>query len=79
VPTYFGDSAGELTTSHTSNIKKGSSSVNGSDLDKNNIIKPTFNTFTEEDRKALEAYRAEVDDLFYLCDEVTQQGSEKQQ
>jgi hypothetical protein len=29
---------------------------------------------TEEDRKALEDYRAEVDELFFLCYEVTQQG-----
>jgi hypothetical protein len=52
-------------------MKKGSTGVNGSDLEKNNIIKPTFDTFTEEDHKALEAYHAEVDDLFYSSDEVT--------
>jgi hypothetical protein len=33
-------------------MKKGSSDVNESDLDKNNIIKRTFDTLTEEDRKA---------------------------
>jgi hypothetical protein len=40
-------------------MKKEGSGVNGSDFDKNNIIKPTFNTLMEEDRKALEAYCAE--------------------
>jgi hypothetical protein len=35
-------------------MKKGSSSVNKSDLDKNNFIKPTFGTLIVEDRKALE-------------------------
>jgi hypothetical protein len=45
-------------------MKKGDSGINRSNLDKNNIIKPTFDTLTEKDRKALEAYRAEVDELF---------------
>jgi hypothetical protein len=74
VPTYFDDSAGESTTSNTSSMKIGGFGVNGSDLDKNNIIKPTFNTLTEEDRKVLETYRMEVDELFYSCYEVTRQG-----
>jgi hypothetical protein len=39
-------------------MKKGSSGINGSDLDKNNIIKPKFDTLTEEDGKALKAYLA---------------------
>jgi hypothetical protein len=34
----------------------GNSDTNGSDLDKNNIIKPTFDTMTEEGCKAFEAY-----------------------
>jgi hypothetical protein len=34
-------------------MKKGGSGINESDLDKNNIIKPTFDTLTEDDRKAL--------------------------
>jgi hypothetical protein len=65
VPTHFGDSAGESTTSRPSSMKKGSSDVNEFDLDKNNIIKPTFETLTEEDHKVREAYRVEVDELFY--------------
>jgi hypothetical protein len=36
-------------------MKKGDSGINGFNLDKNNIIKPTFDTLTEEDRKALDA------------------------
>jgi hypothetical protein len=55
-------------------MKKGGSSVNGSNLDNNNIIKPIFHILTEEDHKALEAYRTEVDELFYLRYEVTRQG-----
>jgi hypothetical protein len=43
-------------------------------LDKNNIIKPTFDTLMEEDRKALETYRTDLDELFYSHYEVTRQG-----
>jgi hypothetical protein len=56
-------------------MKGGNSSNNGSDLDKNNIIKPTFDTLTEEGRKALEAYRADLDELFYSRYEMTRQGA----
>jgi hypothetical protein len=52
-------------------MKKGNFGTNRSDLDKNNIIKPTFDTLMEEDRKVFEAYRAEVDELLYLHYEVT--------
>jgi hypothetical protein len=52
-------------------MKKGDSDVNGSDLDKNNIIKSTFDTLMEEDHKALEAYRVDVDELFYSRYEAT--------
>jgi hypothetical protein len=52
-------------------MKKGNFGTNRSDLDKNNIIKPTFDTLTEEDRKVFEAYRTEVDELLYLHYEVT--------
>jgi hypothetical protein len=54
-------------------MKKGDYGVNRSDLDKNNIIKPTFHLM-EEDHKALEAYRIEVDEFFYSRYEVTWQG-----
>jgi hypothetical protein len=52
-------------------MKKEGSSINGSDLDKNNIIKLTFDTLTEEDHKALETYRIDLDELFYSLYEVT--------
>jgi hypothetical protein len=52
----------------------GSSDINESDLDKNNIIKPTFDTLMEEDCKALEAYHTEMDELFYSCYEGKWQG-----
>jgi hypothetical protein len=39
-------------------------------LNKDNIIKPTFATLTEEDHKVLGAYYTEVDELFYSCYEV---------
>jgi Holliday junction resolvase RusA-like endonuclease len=71
VQIYFGDLAGESATSRTSSMKKGNFGTNRSDLDKNNIIKPTFDTLTEEDRKVFEAYRTEVDELLYLHYEVT--------
>jgi hypothetical protein len=43
-------------------------------LNKDNIIKPTFDNLTEEDHKALEAYRREVDELLFSCYEATRQG-----
>jgi hypothetical protein len=41
-------------------MKKGNSGTNRSDLDKNDIIKPTFDTVTEEGRKALKEYRTDL-------------------
>jgi hypothetical protein len=55
-------------------MKGGNSSHNGSDLDKGNILKPTFNTLTEEGRKAFEAYRANHEELFLSRCEVMRQG-----
>jgi hypothetical protein len=71
VPTYFGDSIGESTTS---TMKKGDPSTNGSDLKKSNIIKPTLDHLSEEDRKAFEAYYKEVYEVFWSHYEVTRQG-----
>jgi hypothetical protein len=51
-------------------MKGKNSNTNGSDLDKNNIIKPTFDTLMEEGRKALESYHADLDEHFYSCDEM---------
>jgi hypothetical protein len=52
-------------------MKGGNSDQNGSGLDKGNILKPTFNTLMEEGHKAFEAYRANLEELFLLCCEVT--------
>jgi hypothetical protein len=71
----FGDSVGESTTSSMSSIKVGNSSTNGSNLNKNNIIKPTFNTLTEEGRKTFEAYHTDLEELFLSRYEMTWQGA----
>ncbi len=42
-------------------MKGENSGNNGSDLDKGNILKPTFNTMTEEGCKAFEAYHANLE------------------
>jgi hypothetical protein len=52
-------------------MKSGNSGHKGSDLDKGNILKPTFNTMTEDGRKAFEAYRANLEELFLSRCEVT--------
>jgi hypothetical protein len=44
---------------------------NGSDLNKGNILKPTFDTLKEEGRKAFEAYHTNLEELFLSCCEVT--------
>jgi hypothetical protein len=75
VRTHFGDSAGESTTSSTSSMKGGNSDNNESDLNKGNILKLTFDTLTKEGRKAFEAYRANLEELFLSCCEVTLQGT----
>jgi hypothetical protein len=56
-----------------SGMKGGNSSHNGSDLDKGNILKPTFNTLTEEGHKSFEAYRVNLEELFLSRCEVMQQ------
>jgi hypothetical protein len=74
VQTYFSDSARESTTSCTSSMKSGNSNINESDIDKNNIIKPTFDTLTKEGRKAFEVYHADLEELFLSRYEITRQG-----
>jgi hypothetical protein len=64
----FGDSIGESTTS---TMKKADPGTNGSDLNKNNIIKPTLDHLSKEDRKALESYHKLVDEIFLSRYEVT--------
>jgi hypothetical protein len=75
VRTRFGDSAGDSTTSSMSSMKGGNSGNNGSDLDMGNILKPTFDTMTEECRKTFEAYYGNLEELFLSCCEVRQQGT----
>jgi hypothetical protein len=55
-------------------MRGGSSGHNGSDLDKGNVLKPTFNTLTEDGRMPFKVYRANLEQLFLSCCEVTQQG-----
>jgi hypothetical protein len=68
VATHFDDSAGESTTSST---KGGNSGHNGFNLDKGNIINPTFDTLMEEGRKAFKVYYANLKKLFLSRCEVT--------
>jgi hypothetical protein len=70
----FGDSAWESTTSSALSMKGGDSDRNMSNLDKSNILKPTFNTLTKVGRKTFEAYRANLEMLFLSRCEVTRQG-----
>jgi hypothetical protein len=72
VQTHFSDSAGELTTS---SMKGGNSGNNGSNLDKGNILKPTFDTLTEEGRKTFDAYRTNLEEIFLSCCKVTRHGT----
>jgi hypothetical protein len=51
-------------------MKGGNSGHNGSDVDKGNILKSTFDTLTEEGHKAFEAYRANLEELFLSHGEV---------
>jgi hypothetical protein len=75
VATHFSDPAGESTTLCMSSMKGGNSSHNGSDLDKGNILKSTFDTLTEEGRKAFEAYRTNLEELFLSHGEVMRQAT----
>jgi hypothetical protein len=55
-------------------MKGGNSGTNGSDLDNNNIIKPTFDTLMVESRKAFEPYRTDLEELFLSCYEMICSG-----
>jgi hypothetical protein len=52
-------------------MKGGNSGTNRSDHNKNNIIKPPFDTLTEEGHKTFKAYHADVEEPFLSCYEVT--------
>jgi hypothetical protein len=56
-------------------MKGGNSSHNGYNLNKGNILKPTFNTLMEEGRKAFKSYLADLKELFLSHCEVTRQGT----
>jgi hypothetical protein len=47
-------------------MKDGNFGNNGSDLDKGDILKATFDTLTEEGRQTFEAYIADLRELFLL-------------
>jgi hypothetical protein len=52
----------ESTTLSTLSMKDVNSGNNRSDLDKGNILKPTFNTLTDEGRQVFEAYIVDLSD-----------------
>jgi hypothetical protein len=56
-------------------MKDGNFGHNESDLDKDNIPKPTFNTITKEGHKAFEANHTNLEELFLMCCEVMRQGT----
>jgi hypothetical protein len=56
-------------------MKSENSSNNGSNLDKGNILKPTLDTLTYEGRKAFEAYRVNIEELFLSHCEVTRHAT----
>jgi hypothetical protein len=74
VQTHFGNSTRESTTSRTSSMKGGNFDTNESNLDKNNILKPTFVNLTEG-HKAFEASHANLEELFLSCCEGTRHGT----
>jgi hypothetical protein len=51
-------------------MKGGNSGANESDLNKNNILKPNFDTLTKEGHKAFEAYRAYFKEQAKSTDEL---------
>jgi hypothetical protein len=56
-------------------MKGGNSGNNRSNLDKGNILKPTFDTLTKEGRKAFKAYRTNLEDLSLSRYEVMRHGT----
>jgi hypothetical protein len=56
-------------------MKGGNSGNNGFNLDKGNILKPTFDTLMEEGRQAFEAYIIDLRELFISRCEVMWQGT----
>jgi hypothetical protein len=56
-------------------MKGGNSGNNGSDLNKSNILNPTFDTLTEEGRKAFKAYLTDLREHLLSHREVMRQGT----
>jgi hypothetical protein len=56
-------------------MKGGNSGHNGSDLDKESTLNPTFDTLTEEGRKVFEVCRANLEELYLSRCEVMRQGT----
>jgi hypothetical protein len=56
-------------------MKGGNFGNNGFDLNKGNILKSTFDTFTEEGRQVFEAYIADLREHFLSRCEVTRLGT----
>jgi hypothetical protein len=56
-------------------MKGVTSDHNRSDLNKGNILKPSFNTLMEEGCKVFEAYCVNLEELFLSRCEVTRQGT----
>jgi hypothetical protein len=54
-----------------SSMKGENSNNSRSDLDKSNILKPTFDTLMEEGRKAFDVYHANLEELFLSRYKVT--------
>jgi hypothetical protein len=52
-------------------MNSGNAGHNRCDLDKGNILKPTFDTFMEKGHKAFETYHTNLEVLFLSCCEVT--------
>jgi hypothetical protein len=57
-----------------SSMKGGNSGNNEFDFDKGNILKPTFDTLTEEGGQAFKTYIANLREFFLSCCEVMRQG-----
>jgi hypothetical protein len=55
-------------------MKDGNFGNNGSNLDKGNILKTSFDTLMDEGRKVFEAYHANLEELFLSHCEVTRHG-----
>jgi hypothetical protein len=56
-------------------MKGGNSGHNISDLDKGNMLKPTFDTLMEEGRKVFKACHTNLEELFLSRCQVTRQGT----